>query len=140
MVGLDEKRLVLQHVFQEVFGGIDYSSNLFSFQMCQNLFVGVRRHRTGNAASQHNGVPVPQLVQFPEQFRDCFCPDDRSLPVQFRFFSGLDLDIDAGKALLQMHKIGGNALCLHPLFNCRTGKSCHKAQCTGFQPQFFQHH
>ena len=41
MVGLDEKRLVLQHVFQEVFGGIDYSSNLFPFQMCQNLFIGV---------------------------------------------------------------------------------------------------
>ena len=140
VVGFNQKRLVFQHILQQIIGSVHYRPNLSAVQICQNLFIDIGRHGIGNTACQNDRIPVLQIVQFPEQCLYRRIVNHRSLSVQFCFFPGFDLHIDSGKSAFQMHKICGNSHLLYAFFDGCPGKACHKAKRTGRNSQFFQNH
>ena len=139
IVGFYEERVVLQHVHQQVAGGIHHRAHPPALQPGQQPLVGILRQTLGNAARQNEDIILVQAVQFLFQLLHGALRDVGARPVQLGLLPGFDLYIDAGHALLQMHKVGLHALCRKATLQPCTGLARHKAQCHAPAAQLCQH-
>ena len=98
--------MVLQHVHQQVAGGIHHSTHAPALQPSQQPLVGILRKACRDAARQNEDIILVQAVQLLFQLLHGALRDVGSCAVQLGLLPCLDLDIDAGHALFQMHKIG----------------------------------
>ena len=106
VVGLDEEGVVGQHVHQQITGGIHHCAHASALQPRQQPLVDALRQACRDAACQNEDITLGQLVQLGFQLLQRTFRDGRACTVQLGLLPCLDLDIDAGHALFQMHKIG----------------------------------
>ena len=106
VVRLDEERTVAQHIHEQVAGGIHDRADAAALEPGQNPLIGSLRQTCGNAACQHQNIILVQAVQLLFQLLHGALRDVGACAVQLGLLPCLDLDIDAGHALFQMHKIG----------------------------------
>ena len=106
VIGLDEEGVVLQHVHQQVAGGIHHSTHAPALQPGQQPLVGILRKACRDAARQNEDIILVQAVQLLFQLLHGALRNVGARAVQLGLLPCLDLDIDAGHALFQMHKIG----------------------------------
>ena len=139
VIGLDEERLVRQHLHEQLLGGIHNDIDAPALQPAHDALVNIIRQGIWYAACQHQGIPCLQLVQLGKELCLCLLGDIRSLAVDFRLRLSLDLYIDAGKALRQLHKIALAAELIQLAHDFPAGKACQKAQGCALMAQILQH-
>ena len=139
VVGLDEEGVVGQHVHQQVAGGIHHCAHAPALQPRQQPLVDALRQACRNAACQNEDITLGQLVQLGFQLLQRTFRDGRACAVQLGLLPGLDLDIDAGHAVFQMHKVGFQSLRRQTALQPCAGLAGHKAQCHALAAQLRQH-
>ena len=139
VVGLDEEGVVGQHVYQKVAGGIYHGAHAPALQPRQQPLVDALRQACRDAACQNKDIALGQLVQLGFQLLQSAFRDGRACAVQLSLLPGLDLDVDAGHAVFQMHKVGLEPLCRQTALQPCAGLPGHKAQCHALAAQLRQH-
>ena len=140
VIGLNEKRVVIQHRQQRVTGGVYHNMHAFILQLGADLLINGAGHLAGHRPGQHQKVAGHQSLQLVEQslhFRLCRLG---AWGINIRLPIGKDLNIDSGVARCQRHKIRLDPLGLQHLLQCPAGKSGHEPQCPGGHLQSGQHH
>ena len=97
------------------------------------------RQACRDAACQNEDITLGQLVQLGFQLLQRTFRDGRACAVQLGLLPGLDLDVDAGHAVFQMHKIGFQSLRRQTALQPCAGLAGHKAQCHALAAQLRQH-
>ena len=139
VVGLDEERLVGQHLHQQFAGGVHRTGHALRGQFFQNALVNVAGQAGGNAARQHQHVPGGEVLQLVEQLLQRLRGDVGALAVDLGLGGGLDLHVDTGQALAQADKIGVHPPAGQPRLHGLAGETGHKAQGYAFEAQLAQH-
>ena len=139
VVGLDEEGVVLQHVHQQIAGGVHHGPHTAALQPGQQPLVGVLRQAFRDAARQNEDVVLAQLVQPGFQLLHGAFRDGGARAVQLGLLPGLDLDVDAGHALFQVHEVGAQALGGKAPLQPGTGLTGHEAQGHALAAQLGQH-
>ena len=139
VVGLDEERLVGQHLQQQVLGGVYHSAHAAALQPGQQPLVGGLRQAGRDAARQNQHVVFLQRVQLGFHRLHGGFGNVRPCAVQLGLLPGLDLDIDACHPLLQVDEIGVQALGGQAALQPGAGLARDKAESHTFDPQLGQH-
>ena len=139
VVGLDEEGVVGQHIHQQVAGGIHHRAHALALQPRQQPLVDALRQACRDAACQNEDIPLGQLIQLGFQLLQGTFRDGRTCAVQLGLLPCLDLDIDAGHTVFQMHKVGLEPLCSQTTLQPCAGLTGHKAQRHALAAQLRQH-
>ena len=81
IVGLNQERLVFEHVHQQVFCGVDDGFYVFVLQTFKDFLVNIRRHAVGYAACKDYGAAVGKFVKLFKKQVEIFVIDVRALTV-----------------------------------------------------------
>ena len=111
VVGLDEEGMVGQHIHQQVAGSVHHCAHALALQPRQQPLVDALRQACRDAARQNEDIVLGQLVQLGFQLLQSAFRNGRACAVQLGLLPGLDLDVDSGHTVFQMHKVGLEPLC-----------------------------
>ena len=128
MIGLDEEGVILQHIHQQVAGRVHHRMHTVAFQTGQQTLVGGLGQAGRDAPRQNEDVALGQLIELCFQLLHGALGDVRACAVQLSLLPRLYLDVDAGHALLEVDKVGGDALRGQTPLEPRTRLTSHKAQ------------
>ncbi len=95
VVRLDQKRLKLQYIHQQLPRRVHDIQHTSPLQPPQNIAVDRIRQAPGNAARKNKDIARPETVQFPVQLIHMYLADFRSHAVDLCAIVVLQLDIDA---------------------------------------------
>ena len=95
IIRLDQKRMILQYVQQQILGGIHCDSDSFSGKRRQNPLINVFRQCIWNTARQNQHILFSQSIQFLKKSIYGFLRYDWPLTVNLCLVSVFDLYIDS---------------------------------------------
>ena len=139
VVRLDEERLIPQHIHQQIAGGVHDGTDVAAFQPGQDALIGRLRQAGRDAARQNQDIALLQAIElFFQRLHGAF-RDVGACAVQLGLLPGLDLDVDAGHAVVEVDEVGFQPLGDQAALQPRTGLPCHKAEGHALAPQLRQH-
>ena len=139
IVGLDEEGMKGQDVGQQGAGGVHNAAHALAVQPGQQPLVGVLRHTGRDAAREDEYIVFGQRIELFFQLLQGRRRDDGARAVQLGLFTGLDLHVDAGHAVVEVDEVGAQPLCGQPAFQPRAGLARHKAQRHALAAQLPEH-
>ena len=138
IVGLDEEGMIFEDLQEQPLLGIHHHADALAIQAAHDALVDVIRQGVGNGAGQHQGVALHQLVQLGEKLCLGFFADLGALAVDLRLLVGLDLHIDAGEAVRELHEVVSHAEALQLTLDLLAGEAGQKAQRRGLDAHVAQ--
>ena len=138
VVGLDQKRVIGQHFYQKVAGGIHHKADAAAIQPSQNLLVNILRHAGRNAAGKYQNVTLAQFFQIVPQGLHGFGGNVRAGTVDLGLLCALYLNVDSGHAVRQADEAGFQAGKLQAALQPGTSFASCKAKGDAFAPKLPQ--
>ena len=139
IVGLDQEGAILEHVDQQVAGGVHRDADAAAVQPGHDSLIAVAGKTLGDGAGQHQRIAGADGVELGIELLHVGLGDGGADAVDLGFLAGLDLDVDAGHALGHVDEIRVQAHLCQATFQSLPNEAGHEAQRHRGQPQRAQH-